>query len=269
MDKIIRDATLGASTEAGKEDAGGSRAKMWKSTAYDAQPDQAALDHLDDVELYLQSSTLLPELDSYLDLSQWEGGAVGTTDCPSASLTSYEPVTPLTPHTAPVGATPLDEWSDERFDKIVFRHKLDAQGDVHKATWNGSQLVAVKVLNKLDLAKETDVLRRFIKQTRIIRGLNHAHICKFLGTFMHKGIPAMVHEFASGGTVHELLHGPKPPSVQLRARILQQTASAIGYLHEQGVIHRCVDAAMQSRPPPANPLPTLLPTCAHARRDGE
>jgi serine/threonine protein kinase len=98
--------------------------------------------------------------------------------------------------------------------------------------------VAIKVM-PAELTSDPDFLRRFMREGRAARAINHpnavtVHDLRISGD----GIAYMVLEYIDGTTLRGYLHGrgPLPPSEALA--ILEPVASALDMAHARGVVHR-------------------------------
>ncbi|MBM3465597.1 MAG: hypothetical protein FJX76_26200 [Armatimonadetes bacterium] len=91
--------------------------------------------------------------------------------------------------------------------------------------------VAVKVLHAHG-AKER---ARFARQARILAGLRHPGIARFLDWGQDREALFMVEELADGGNLRERMAGMKFPDFM---KTFGEVAEAISHAHEQGVIHR-------------------------------
>ncbi|KAG8910965.1 hypothetical protein FRC00_007248, partial [Tulasnella sp. 408] len=78
------------------------------------------------------------------------------------------------------------------------------------------------------------VARRFEREAATWRRLRHPHILEFLGTFKRDGHIYFVSPFINNGTLVDYI--TVSPDVN-RIRLLRETADAVQYLHEEGVIH--------------------------------
>ncbi len=99
--------------------------------------------------------------------------------------------------------------------------------------------VALKVMAKLLVATDSDFCQRFVNEGRIIAKLRHPHIvtihdigCTDDGTYF------MSMEYCPGGTLKERISSSRSRIEPLS--MLRQIASALGYAHDHGFIHRDV-----------------------------
>ena len=104
--------------------------------------------------------------------------------------------------------------------------------------------VAVKVIRTENLAPSilNRSLKRFEREAKSLAKLTHANIVNVLDYGEHEGKPYLVMPYLPGGTLKAKLNG-RPVPWQEAARILLPIARALGYAHEQGMIHRDVKPA--------------------------
>ncbi|MEJ2862517.1 Stk1 family PASTA domain-containing Ser/Thr kinase [Actinomycetospora flava] len=106
--------------------------------------------------------------------------------------------------------------------------------------------VAVKVLRS-DLARDPSFRLRFEREAQNVAGLNHPGIVAVYDTgevaAEGVGLPFIVMEYVSGSTLRDLLrvHGPMPP--ERACAVMADVCAALGYSHENGVVHRDVKPA--------------------------
>jgi len=104
--------------------------------------------------------------------------------------------------------------------------------------------VAVKVIRTENLAPSilNRALKRFEREAKSLAKLTHANIVNVLDYGEYDGKPYLVMPYLPGGTLKAKLNG-RPVPWQEAARILLPIARALGYAHEQGMIHRDVKPA--------------------------
>ncbi len=79
--------------------------------------------------------------------------------------------------------------------------------------------------------------RRFVAEARVAARLNHPGIVTIYAADVWDGRPAIVMELVEGATLAQVLrHGALDPAQALP--LLDQLLDAVGYAHEQGVVHR-------------------------------
>ncbi|MFO0869944.1 MAG: serine/threonine-protein kinase [Pirellulales bacterium] len=97
--------------------------------------------------------------------------------------------------------------------------------------------VAIKVLRTSD-ADDPQLVQRFISEAAILARLSHSQVVQvYEAGLTHDKQPFMAMELVEGGNLRRrLAAGPLPAADA--ARLIQQLAAAVEYLHRQGVIHR-------------------------------
>jgi serine/threonine protein kinase len=100
---------------------------------------------------------------------------------------------------------------------------------------------AIKVL---PTAKATPELsRRFMHEIEVQKELKHPNLIRFIGSGQDGNVNYMVHEFMDGGDVRSLLRQENLLPLDAATTIMAQTARAVQYLHENGIVHRDIKPA--------------------------
>ncbi|KAL3835053.1 hypothetical protein ACJIZ3_009789 [Penstemon smallii] len=119
-------------------------------------------------------------------------------------------------------------------------------GRVYFAKLNSGD-VAVK---KLDVSSEPDSNAEFLTQVSMVSRLKHENLVELLGYCVEGNVRVLAYEFATMGSLHDILHGRKgvqgaQPGPVLdwiqRVRIAVDAARGLEYLHEKvqpSIIHR-------------------------------
>ncbi|KAM0038664.1 putative non-specific protein-tyrosine kinase RLK-Pelle-RLCK-VIII family [Helianthus debilis subsp. tardiflorus] len=120
-------------------------------------------------------------------------------------------------------------------------------GRVYFATLNNGKSVAVK---KLDVSTEVESNDEFLTQVSMFSNLKHENLIELLGYYVEGDIRVLAYEFATMGSLHDILHGRKgvqgaQPGPVLdwtqRVKIAVDAARGLEYLHEKvqpSIIHR-------------------------------
>ncbi|XP_056123904.1 serine/threonine-protein kinase ULK1a isoform X2 [Rhinichthys klamathensis goyatoka] len=95
--------------------------------------------------------------------------------------------------------------------------------------------VAVKCINKKNLAKSQSLLGKEIK---ILKELKHENIVSLLDFQEISGCVYLVMEYCNGGDLAEYLHSKGSLSEDTIRMLLQQLAGAMSVLRSKGIIHR-------------------------------
>ncbi|XP_073002881.1 PTI1-like tyrosine-protein kinase 3 isoform X2 [Typha latifolia] len=120
-------------------------------------------------------------------------------------------------------------------------------GRVYFAVLNNGKKAAVK---KLDASLEPESNIEFLTQVSVASKLKHENVVEMLGYCMAENLRFLAYEFATMGSLHDILHGRKgvqgaQPGPLLdwmqRVRIAIDAAKGLEYLHEKvqpSIIHR-------------------------------
>ncbi len=96
--------------------------------------------------------------------------------------------------------------------------------------------IVVKLLHR-DLVDAVD-LERFSREVRLAARLSHPHIVPLLTAGESYGRPFYTMPLVDGESLRDRLDGHQELSIAESIRILRDVASALGYAHAQGVVHR-------------------------------
>jgi TPR repeat protein len=111
-------------------------------------------------------------------------------------------------------------------------------GVVHRALDSEAGVeVALKQLRELSPQR----LRRFEREARIASNLDHPGIVRVVSSGLHEGTPFIAYELVPQG--NELGVVFQHAERQRRVELVRDTARALGYAHEHGVVHRDVKPA--------------------------
>jgi serine/threonine-protein kinase len=103
--------------------------------------------------------------------------------------------------------------------------------------------VAIKVM-LMDFSDDADQMRpRFYREARASAKLQHPNIVTVFEFAEEDNTPFIVMEFLRGTSLAARMNSPVPLSLVDKVGIVAQLCSALGYAHEQGVIHRDVKPA--------------------------
>jgi serine/threonine protein kinase len=102
---------------------------------------------------------------------------------------------------------------------------------------------AIKVLHGF-LAEGEDFLARFQREAKAIAALSHPNIVQVYDFDVHDDLYYMVIEYIDGGTLKErLIQSAGPLPLSELTRIFCETAAALHYAHQHGVLHRDIKPA--------------------------
>ncbi len=97
--------------------------------------------------------------------------------------------------------------------------------------------VALKIIAQ-ELAANEEFGKRFLREARIVGMLSHPHIVPVYDVGEHKGLLYLAMEILAEGDLRSRMVGPIHEQIALD--ITRQLASALGYAHRKGFIHRDV-----------------------------
>ena len=99
--------------------------------------------------------------------------------------------------------------------------------------------VVVKILTPESCA-DADAKARFLQEARIAGNIQHENIVSVFDFGEHEGRPYIVMEYLKGEDLRDAIRGGRSGSLTDRVRIAADLASALEYVHRQGIIHRDV-----------------------------
>ncbi|KAL7220916.1 hypothetical protein ACSBR2_013741 [Camellia fascicularis] len=123
-------------------------------------------------------------------------------------------------------------------------------GRVYYGLLKSGQAAAIK---KLDSSKQPD--QELLAQVSMVSRLKHENVVELLGYCVDGGLRVLVYEYASNGSLHDILHGRKGvKGAQLgpvlswaqRVKIAVGAAKGLEYLHEKAephIIHRDIKSS--------------------------
>lgn len=127
--------------------------------------------------------------------------------------------------------------------KVFGPYKLEAQlgrggmATVYRAYQESvKRYVAVKVMSQ-ELAEDPGFVKRFTSEAQLIASLQHPHILPVIDYGQTDGLPYLVMNYISGGSLDDLMRGKKLEYPEI-SRLFLQMASALDYAHKKGIIHR-------------------------------
>ena len=101
--------------------------------------------------------------------------------------------------------------------------------------------VAIKVL-PTDLSSDKNIVARFRREAKTAANLDHPGIIPVLSVESDNDLHYFVMKYVAGQTLEATLRdGPLP--VPLAVQVLREAATALGYAHRHGVVHRDVKPA--------------------------
>ena len=177
------------------------------------------------------SRALTDANDATGDWTERAAGAVASTEGSSALVTVFRPPSSddLLAGSGSLGRYRLVEKLGEGGQGVVYRAEDTANGRV----------VAIKVL-RAERAADSNVLRRFRKEARLMAEANNPEVVNLLEFNEEDGIPYLVLEFISGEGLDGLLRRRGRFEESEALEIMAGVARGLASAHERGIIHRDV-----------------------------
>jgi serine/threonine protein kinase/predicted ATPase/Tfp pilus assembly protein PilF len=100
------------------------------------------------------------------------------------------------------------------------------------------ETVAIKLLRGELVARDPEMVERFIREGEVLRRLNHPNIVKNLGAFEQDNVHYLVMEYVPGGSLRDLLLKKHRLSVQQTNYIALDLADALTRAHRLDILHR-------------------------------
>lgn len=105
-----------------------------------------------------------------------------------------------------------------------------------------NRYVAIKILSP-SLAHNGSARQRFAREGRAVAAVAHEHVVPIFAVDEFRGLPYIVMQFVSGGSLQQRIDTRGPLSAVEVVRIGRQVASGLAAAHAQGVVHRDVKPA--------------------------
>jgi serine/threonine-protein kinase len=112
-------------------------------------------------------------------------------------------------------------------------------GLVYRALAPDGQTVALKLV-KGEIAKDDVFRRRFDREARTAARVAHPNVVPVLDTGEHDGIPWMVQQFITGGSLETRIERDGPLPLPLVLDVCTQVADGLDAMHAHDLIHRDV-----------------------------
>ena len=109
--------------------------------------------------------------------------------------------------------------------------------EVYSATSPKSKAVAIKVL-RASLASDEQFRKRFIREAKVVSGLEHPNIVQVMDFGDENGAYYIVMELLSGPDLSSVLRQEKQITLSATANLLHGIADALDYAHQKGLVHR-------------------------------
>jgi serine/threonine protein kinase len=125
--------------------------------------------------------------------------------------------------------------------RIIGPLDAGAFGSVYKGVhiYLSNREVAIKMMHHTHLGEEHE-RASFLQEAQFLEMLKHPNILPIYDVGIDEGTPYIVAEFASNGSLRDLMKSYKPQLTPLEETltILSQVGQALEYVHEQNIVHR-------------------------------
>lgn len=131
------------------------------------------------------------------------------------------------------------------FDKYVLHSRMGsgAYGVVYQATRKSDGYpLALKVLDR-SLNNDREGLARYFREVAALAGVDNPHVVGFIDSGFFSDAYYLGMEMVVGQTLWDQIHKHAPLSVPEAVRMAFEIASALGAIHERGLVHRDVKSA--------------------------
>ncbi len=133
-----------------------------------------------------------------------------------------------------------------RLEKIIGRGSMGVVYLAHEKNWPDP--LAIKVLlpkdaTEFDTRIYDELSARFQRESALIITLRHKHIVPVYATGEHHGMAFFVMQYFAGGTLRTELRRKKTFSPSETLDYIKQAASALQFIHFNGIVHRDVKPA--------------------------
>jgi eukaryotic-like serine/threonine-protein kinase len=99
--------------------------------------------------------------------------------------------------------------------------------------------VAIKTITERLIA-DPEMLSRFYREASKTAALKHPNIVIVYDLGEQDGFPYIVMEYLSGEPLDKLIRSQRPVSLAFKLKVIEEVCSALGYAHQNDVIHRDV-----------------------------
>ncbi|XP_021731067.1 serine/threonine-protein kinase STY8-like [Chenopodium quinoa] len=130
---------------------------------------------------------------------------------------------------------------DQSLLKVGYKVGSGSHGDLYKGTYC-DQVVAIKVLKSGHI--NTDVVKDFFQEVKIMRKLHHKNVVQFIGACTKPPNLFLVTEFMPKGNLYDFMHKRKGVfKLQSLLRAAIDVSMGMEYLHKNNIVHRDLKTA--------------------------
>src|SRR3954452_4898535 len=134
---------------------------------------------------------------------------------------------------------PGDSVGPYRITRTIGRGRV---GVVFEGVADGGTPVAIKVVTT-ELSQNDGIVRRFNREVAAAQKISHPHVVPVLGAGDAGGLPYLVQELITGGSLHDRIVSAGSLDLATTIRLLTGPAEGIDELHASGLVHRDIKPA--------------------------
>ena len=131
----------------------------------------------------------------------------------------------------------LKQFYQQDYDELIENKKIGegSFGIVYKGSFRGNIVAIKKMKQEIDT---TESIEEFNKEVTMLDKFRCSYIIHFYGAVFIPNKICIVTEFATYGSLNDLIKQHEIINEKIRIKILIDSAKGIQYLHNNGILHR-------------------------------
>jgi serine/threonine protein kinase len=131
------------------------------------------------------------------------------------------------------------DWLGQQFGSYLLTDLL-GQGGFANVYLGVHVRHGTQVAIKMPRSRSQDKVERFVKEIRILAGLNHPHIVRVLEYGVEGDLPFLAMNYACKGSLQQIYHEGMLFSLDAIVSYVKQIADGLQYIHDRRLVHRDV-----------------------------